>query len=464
MKVLFFICLLMTGSRLAAQIVAGPMPGNVEMRTAQVWAEIWPGATAQLEYGEPASPKVIKKALVTYNDFMGFRTVRFDLVGLQPDTRYEYRLMAAGTDSANRRRNRVIAGAVTTKKNWMYRETLPDFSFLTGSCAYMNEPAFDRIYTDFIDLSKRGTPYGGDTSIFETMARTPADFMLWLGDNWYTREVDYYSEWGLQYRASRDRSMPCLQNFLKALPHYAIWDDHDYGPNDADKSYWLKETSRKVFMNYWLNPSYGMDGKGIYTRFLYGDADFFLLDDRSFRSNDNMADSIKDFPNPEKRMFGPEQIDWLKNSLLHSRANFKIIVTGSQVLNPASPFDCFRKFPGEYNELMEFLRIEKINGVVFLTGDRHHSEIIKVERTGTYPLFDITCSPLTSGTHKFSGKEKNNPYRVLGIDEKQNFGKISFAGEADNRKMTVSFLGTGGEALGEWSITARELRTPRVNR
>jgi alkaline phosphatase D len=31
------------------------------------------------------------------------------------------------------------------------------------------------------------------------------------------------------------------------MSHYAIWDDHDYGPNNADKSYHLKETSRKVF-------------------------------------------------------------------------------------------------------------------------------------------------------------------------------------------------------------------------
>jgi alkaline phosphatase D len=457
-------CLLVSSLLLAqpaGNLMGGPMPGNVEMRTAQVWAEVKPGTAATLEFWEKANPKMRKKAFVTYNDVYDFRTVKFDLVALAPGTAYEYALTVP---PATGKANVVIPGAFTTKVNWWYREKLPDFSFLTGSCSYFNDPASDRIFSDFIKLDRPASPYGGDSSIFETMARTPANFMMWLGDNWYTREVDYYSEWGLQNRASVTRAAPVLQNFLKAMPHYGVWDDHDFGPNDCDKSYSLKEASRKVFMNYWLNPSYGEDGKGVYTRFMYSDAEFFLLDDRTFRSSDNMADSLNGFPNPEKRMFGPMQMDWLRNALLGSKANFKIIVTGSQVLNPVSPFDCFRKFPAEYMELMEFLKIEKINGVLFLTGDRHHTEIIKVDRSGTYPLYDITCSPLTSGTHKFGGAEKNNPYRVLGIDEKQNFGKFSFSGEPGNRKLTIEFLGTTGDKLGEWSVIANQLKQNNAGR
>jgi alkaline phosphatase D len=109
---------------------------------------------------------------------------------------------------------------------------------------------------------------------------------------------------------------------------------------------------------------------------------------------------------------------------------------------------------------MDFIKEYKINGVLFLTGDRHHSEIIKVERPGTYPLYDITVSPLTSGTHTFGAAEKNNPYRVFGLDEKQNYGKFSFSGTRGNRKLTVEFIGVRGEKLGEWSISEKELKTP----
>ena len=152
----------------------------------------------------------------------------------------------------------------------------------------------------------------------------------------------------------------------------------------------------------------------------WGDVDIFLLDERWWRSADQMQDSVNGKPNPAKKMIGDQQMAWLKNALLSSAATFKIIAVGSQVLNPVSPYDKWRDFPAEYQEMMDFLSGNKINGVLFLTGDRHHSEIIKTERPGSYPLYDITVSPLTSASHVFGGAEKNNPYRVFGLDQKQN--------------------------------------------
>jgi alkaline phosphatase D len=214
-------------------------------------------------------------------------------------------------------------------------------------------------------------------------------------------------------------------------------------------------------MNYFPNTSFGMNGQGIYSITSYSDVDVLMLDDRWWRSADGMYDSVNGKPNAEKTMLGRAQMQWLKNSLLFSRATFKIIALGSQVLNPVSPFDKFLNCPAEYYELMDFLKQYKINGVIFLSGDRHHSEIIKVNREGTYPLYDVTASPLTSGTHTFSGPEKNNSYRVLGIDEKQNYTKFSFSGDRNKRKMLVEFFGIKGEKLGEWSINENDVKTPR---
>jgi alkaline phosphatase D len=165
-------------------------------------------------------------------------------------------------------------------------------------------------------------------------------------------------------------------------------------------------------------------------------------------------------PNSEKRMLGKQQMEWLKNSLLYSRATFKLIAVGSQVLNPVSPFDKLKDFPVEYDELMSFINEYKIPGIIFLTGDRHHSEIIKIDRPGTYPLYDITVSPLTSNGYPFSAPEKNNPYRVTGFDLKQNYAKFSFSGKMGDRKMTVEFLGLKGEPLAQWSINEKNLKAP----
>ena len=432
------------GATLSAQprVVSGPMLGPVELRDAKIWVEVSSEVkTVSLQYNKKND---IKNKTILYKGELEneFNPIHFTVGGLDFNTTYQYRILINGKFSGK-------SGEFTTKDLWQWRKPPPDFSFITGSCSYFNERIFDR----------PGKPYGGDSSIFETMAKEKSAFMLWTGDNWYTREVDYYSEWGLWYRAHHDRKQPVVQNLLKAMPQIGIWDDHDYGPNDIGKSYVLKETSRRVFMNYFCNPSYGENGQGIYSMISWADADIFLTDDRWFRSEEKTMDSIGGKPNPENRMLGQQQMEWLKNSLLFSNAAFKIIVVGSQVLNPVSPFNKWGDFSAEHTEFMNFLSSNKINGVLFLTGDRHHSEIIRIERPGLYPLYDITVSPLTSGSYPFGGKEKNNPYRILGIDQKQNYARFSFNGEKDNRKLTVEFIGIKGEKLGEWSVKATDLKT-----
>jgi alkaline phosphatase D len=426
------------------RVISGPMLGPVELRDAKLWVEVSPEVktlSVQLNKKGEAKSRMIPYKGVLGNDF---NPVTFTIGGLDFNTTYEYRVLVNGKVTT-------AHGSFTTKDLWQWRKPAPDFSFLTGSCSYFNEPVYDR----------PGTPYGKDSSIFETMAKERAAFMLWLGDAWYTREVDYYSSWGLWYRASHDRATKILQPFLKAMPHFGIWDDHDFGPNDIGKSYVLKEESRKVFTNYFCNPSAGENEQGIYTMMSWGDADVFMLDSRWWRSSDYTPDSIQGKPNPSKRMLGEQQMEWLKHSLLYSSAPFKIIAVGSQVLNPVSPYDKWRDFPAEYKEFMNFLEDHRINGVLFLTGDRHHSEIIKVDRPGTYSLYDITVSPLTSGTHKFGDAEKNNPFRIFGLDEKQNYGKFTLSGNRGERRLTVEFLGVKGEKLGEWSVNEKELRTQR---
>lgn len=424
------------------KIISGPMLGPVELKDAKIWVEVSSQVrSVAIQYNKKGETKT---RTVIYKGQLGndFNPVQFTIGGLDYNSIYQYKILVDGKVSGK-------TGEFTTKDLWQWRKPAPDFDFLAGSCAYFNQPETDR----------PGKPYGGDSSIFETMAKERSAFMLWLGDAWYTREVDYYSEWGLWNRASHDRAVPVLQNFLKAMPQLATWDDHDYGPNDIGSNYILKEASRKVFNSYFCNPSSGENGQGIYTMMTWGDADIFITDDRWWRSADRTKDSVDGKPNPEKRMLGKQQMEWLKNSLLYSSATFKIITVGSQVLNPVSPFDKWRDFPAEYDELMDFLKEYNVTGVLFLTGDRHHSEIIKVERPGTYPLYDITVSPLTSGTHQFGGAEKNNPYRVFGLAEKQNYGKFSFSGPRGNRKLTVEFLGIKGEKLGEWSVNEKELGT-----
>jgi len=432
-------------SQSTSGIISGPWAGNAEIRNATIWVEVSPKVRSVAVRFNPEN-KTADVRTVTYKGELGkdFNPIKIELNGLDMNTTYTYNAIVDGKSVS-----KDYSLKFTTKDLWEWRKPAPDFTFLTGSCAYFNEPRYDR----------PGKPYGGDSSIFETMAKSGANFHVWLGDNWYTREVDYNTPWGLNYRASHDRSLKVLQKFLASMPQYAIWDDHDYGPDDAGKSYILKEESRKIFMKYWCNPSYGEDGTGIYTKISYSDVDIFLTDDRYFRSEDEIPDSINGQPNADKKYLGSTQMEWLKNALLYSKATFKIIATGSQVLNPYSVVECMRHYSAEYNELMNFIASQKVQGVIFFTGDRHHSEVIKQIRGGLYPLYDVTVSPYTSGVSKVRGVEINNASRVAGtLVEEQNFGKITVSGKQNERLLKVEFIGIKGDKLGEWSVSEKELK------
>ena len=426
------------------KLISGPWAGNIGLRTATIWVEVSPEVKkVSVKYYAEKNKVVVK--IVAYKNELGkeFNPIKMELNGLEFNTNYSYKIFIDDKEVTTN-----FSTKFTTQDLWQYRKPAPDFSFLAGSCAYFNEPIYDR----------PGKPYGGDSSIFETMANTNAAFHLWMGDNWYTREVDFESAWGMNYRPSHERAHKVLQKFMAAMPQYSIWDDHDYGPNDAGKAFILKNESRAIFKNYSLNPSYGEDEKGIYTKISYSDVDMFLTDDRFFRSHDDMPDSANGIPTADKQFFGRTQMEWIKNALLFSSANFKIIVVGSQVMNPLNKYEVMNSYSYEYNELMNFIRIQKINGVLLFSGDRHHSEVIKVEQPNFYPLYDVTISPYTAGVSKPSGDEKNNPYRVAGtLVEAQNFGKITVSGDKNNRQLKVDFLGIKGEQLGTWMVKASEL-------
>jgi alkaline phosphatase D len=127
-------------------------------------------------------------------------------------------------------------------------------------------------------------------------------------------------------------------------------------------------------------------------------------------------------------------------------------------LNAQNPFESMRHYSHEYQSLLRFLKIHKINGVVFLTGDRHHGEVIRLDREQDYPLYDVTLSPLTSGVAKPHVSETNNPQRINNtLVEEQHFGKISISGPKNDRNLLVEFINKKGEVISNWKINQKEI-------
>ena len=430
----------------AAWLRSGPMLGPSSMTATTVWLQTRQPVRAQVRFWKQGKPDSARLSDSVQTSAAGDHIARIALTGLEFGTRYEYEVYLDGLRVA-----RPYPLAFQTQPSWLWKSNPPvppDFRFAVGSCAYVNDPPYDR----------PDPPYGGEYEIFGAIAQQKPDFMLWLGDNVYLREADWESEAGIRYRYAKDRSLPEMQALLGTAHHYAIWDDHDFGPNDSDRTYGLREESLRVFQDYWLNPTYGTaDTPGVFTRFGWADVDFFLLDDRYHRSPNRMPQG------PDTRMLGPGQMLWLKESLANSRATFKVGVTGNQVLNPLVRYEGLGKFPGEQQELLGFLREARISGVVFLTGDRHHTELIRRDLPGLYPLYDFTSSPLTSRAADIQ-KEADNPARVPGtwVRGKRNFGIVEVTGPLDDRRLTLRTLDAQGKELWNHTIQASELSFPKA--
>jgi alkaline phosphatase D len=140
-----------------------------------------------------------------------------------------------------------------------------------------------------------------------------------------------------------------------------------------------------------------------------------------------------------------------------------IIAGGNQMMNPMTFFEAFGSYPAEQKRLIDFIREARIPGVLFLSGDRHHSELIKRVEPGLYPLYDFTSSPLTSGPANPT-REENNPARVAGtlVKQQRNFGLIEASGTARNRKLTLRILNSAGKQLWRHEISQNELAFPKA--
>lgn len=431
----------------AGWLRSGPMLGPAEITGTSIWLQTIAPRRVQVRFWEADRPETARLSDEVQTTAAGDHIARFQFSGLRFGTRYEYEVYLDGVRVA-----RPYPLAFQTQPMWRWRGDPPAFRAAIGSCSYVNDPPFDRPPT-----AERPEPYGGDPAIFSAIAAQKPDFMLWLGDNVYYREPDWLSEPAMRYRWRNDRGLPELQPLLGASHHYAIWDDHDYGSNDSDRSFRGKEVSLRVFRDYWLNPSYGTaETPGVFTRFEWADVEVFLLDARYHRSPNHLPDG------PDKRMFGREQLRWLEEALASSQATFKIVAGGNQFLNPLVFYEGFGKFPAEQRELLDFLRAAKVEGVVFLSGDRHHTELIRRREPGLYPLYDFTSSPLTSGVHE-AGKEAENPARVPGtlVTSARNFGLLEVAGKTGERTLTLRTLDATGKELWRHEIRQGELRFPK---
>ncbi|MCP4773237.1 MAG: alkaline phosphatase, partial [Planctomycetaceae bacterium] len=169
------------------------------------------------------------------------------------------------------------------------------------------------------------------------------------------------------------------------------WDDDDLGLNNANgKRDWaLKGNTLRALMEYRAHDQFGSGDEGIYHKADHGALEVFLLDARWY--SQTSASPVD--PN-QSTCFGKSQWKWLLEELRQSKAPFKVLLQGQIWQDKKNgETDDMHTYYAERDALFNFIKKEKIPGVVLVGGDIHVSRYLMHPQRLGYNLHDFIISP-----------------------------------------------------------------------
>lgn len=388
----------------------GPMVGA----TGDTWARIWlrTDATRHVTVTVAPDEAALATALPVHHAWPAAATDfahSFTVHGLQPATRYVYRVEVDGhVDGPHE----------------LVTAPLPDspgiFRLAFGSCSKDDEQP-----------------------VFGAVVAWDPDLFLFIGDNHYGN-TDDLSDLRQHYRWAHER--PLRRDLLAQTPILATWDDHDYVGNNTDGSEPGRDTALRVFQEYWANATYGLeDTPGVFGRHRWGEVELFLLDGRYHRGVDGT-------------LLGEAQLDWLIEGLAESDATFKLLASGSQ-WSPYGSDDSWAAWDDDREQLFQAIVDEGVEGVVLLSGDIHRFELRELSPApGGYVLPEITSSPMAYAAGSTCGDDASEPDRRTCLDGFDGFIGLTVDTTLDDPTLTAEIVDTAGGVHEVWTILRSELR------
>lgn len=275
---------------------------------------------------------------------------------------------------------------------------------------------------------------------------------IWLGDIIYADTTDH-------------KALAAHYKLLKTNPDYkklrskaqviGIYDDHDFGKNDANRYMSGRKGAKKCLLDFLDVPATHPARKrdGAYQSYTFGKGGqrikVILLDTRYF------CDSLCADPSKQKRylpstsgdILGDAQWAWLEKELTQNSANLTLLCSSIQILADEHAYEKWSNFPAARKRLLSLIVKTKPKNLLLLSGDRHMAEISKMDLQGLpYPLYDFTSSGLT---HIRSGQQEPNKFRVGDMIVKRNFGILKIRWEAERPVVTMQIRGLQNELFQE---------------
>ena len=428
----FLICVFSLAT-IAQNITHGPVIGAVTDSSARVYVRSNVAGLAEIEVDTNTSftsPVSFADSIRTDLD----NSVIINLTGLNDDTRYYMRIYV----------NQQLDSTTGSFMTFPVPGTADNFTFVFGSCLQNRDPH----------------------NMFQVMLEQNPRFFMQLGDftypdgNYGTDFPQVDSTLAGSYRDKYEYFN--IEPLLQSVPLAYVYDDHDYvdnnsgrttrsddynfqGPNgietvvmDVPLHPQARRSAIKGYVDYFPGYEPVDTSEGLYHSFRFANVEVFFVDNRSARSPNNETlyyDSAEvDFPwtldvLPGHSILGVSQMQWLKNGLLNSTADWKFIASGTtfnraldilvqvglafqripmSVGSSASGTgmdlvlgfgDGWSGFPEDQDTLVNFVRRNELKNIIMLTGDTHTSAMDDGTNAGL-PEFNSSCMTVKSSSIK----------------------------------------------------------------
>jgi phosphodiesterase/alkaline phosphatase D-like protein len=260
------------------------------------------------------------------------RIVRWEVDGLEPATAYRYAVVVDGDRDDGR-----------------------------GVGRLRTAPAGPRWLTVAVSACART---GSDGAVFDAIRAVRPDLYVVDGDLHYGNVTDADSGTFLELYG-RVLTAPAQAALYRSVPVAYVWDDHDYGTNDADASSPSRDAARTAYRQavpHHPLPSGSGPGEpgAIYQGFTMGRVRFLLTDTRSERSGTSML--------------GRQQRAWLLDELRTASRTHALVVwvNPDPWIAPAEPDrDDWGGYAEERELIADAIAETGTRNLVMLSGDAH---------------------------------------------------------------------------------------------
>jgi len=314
--------------------------------------------------------------------------------------------------------------------------------------------------------------------IWDAVIESQPQLFLMIGDNIYGDTDDMQLLWKKYQMLD---AQPGFQKLRATCPVMGTWDDHDYGVNDGGVEFPQKRESQQLCLDFFRVPkaSPRRQREGVYHAEVFGPpgkrVQVILTDSRYFRSplkrSSKKAEPGEGYrgvyepqSDPSLTFLGDAQWKWLEDQL-RVPAEVRILASSVQVLPTEHGWEMWGLFPRERQRLFNLIRDTKANGVVFISGDRHLAEQMRIdsdESTVPYPLLETTSSSLNAPSGNFTKAgvrfaSERNRYREGLTFFDVNFGTILIDWDQSNPVVRMQVRDEKGGVVLQQRVSLSEI-------